>query len=80
MEEKIKTVKDTLAKESAGKEDIESATKDLSETLSQVGQAMYGSQGQAASSKASGETKEEKSEKSKANKKKEKVEEGEVVE
>lgn len=45
VEEKIKAVKDVLAKEDSGKEEIESATKDLSETLSQIGQAMYGSAG-----------------------------------
>ena len=47
VEEKIKSVKDVLAKEDASKEDLESATKELSETLSQIGQAMYaGSAGQ----------------------------------
>ena len=45
VEEKVKIVKDVLAKEDAKKEDLESATKDLSDTLSQIGQAMYGSTG-----------------------------------
>lgn len=82
VEEKVKSVKDVLAKEDAGKEEIESATKDLSETLSQIGQAMYGAQGQ---QPPTGQAEpEEKKEEKKAEKKKgngeEKVEEGEVVE
>jgi molecular chaperone DnaK len=91
VEEKIKSVKDVLAKEDAGKEEIETATKDLSDTLSQVGQAMYGAQG------AQETGKEEKSDESKTEEVKNgeedkkasgpeskssegKVEEGEVVE
>jgi molecular chaperone DnaK len=46
VEEKVKKVKETTAKEDSSKEDIENATKDLSDTLSQIGQAMYGQQGQ----------------------------------
>lgn len=95
VEEKIKAVKDVLAKEDSGKEDIEKATKELSETLSQVGQAMYGStgspQGEEADKKEGNAEKEEaasdKSSASQGKKKKgkksdgeEKVEEGEVVE
>ena len=41
VEEKIKAVKDVLAKDGADKGEIETATKDLSDTLSQIGQAMY---------------------------------------
>ncbi|MCX6703873.1 MAG: molecular chaperone DnaK, partial [Candidatus Woesebacteria bacterium] len=41
VEEKIKKVKEVAGKEDVSKEDIEAATKDLSDTLSQIGQAMY---------------------------------------
>ena len=44
VEEKVKKVKEVTAKEDSSKEDIEAATKDLSDTLSQIGQAMYGDQ------------------------------------
>lgn len=76
VEEKIKGVKDILAKEEATKEEIEEKIKDLSETLSQIGQAMYGTQGDEKKEKA--EEKEEKKE-DKNKDDKEKVEEGEVV-
>jgi molecular chaperone DnaK len=78
VEEKIKAVKDVLAKDDASKEDIEAATKDLSDTLSQVGQSMY--QGQQASPDQSANDKGQ-SEEDKDSKKKDdaKVEEGEVV-
>ncbi|MCJ7805341.1 molecular chaperone DnaK [Patescibacteria group bacterium] len=90
VEEKIKALKDIL--ETGSKEDLEAKTKDLSDTLSQVGQAMYqGKQGE--------EKKAEGAEQSRGNKgpedvrqgsvdnpaegedkkKEEKVEEGEVV-
>jgi len=93
VEEKVKAVKDALAKEDAGKEEIEAATKELSETLSQIGQAMYGTQGadagQSADDADSGASKGQNDDSSnsddskKSDKKKkgdEKVEEGEVVE
>lgn len=94
VEEKVKAVKDVLAKEGASKEEIETATKDLSDTLSSIGQSMYGAQGgqpgaggeapgQPGSETASEEKKEEAApDKSSASqgKKGEKVEEGEVVE
>ena len=86
VEEKIKAVKDVLGKEGAGKEELESATKDLSDTLSQVGQAMYSSSAKASEDKGSKEEKAEGSEpaegkdEKKDEKKEEKVEEGEVVE
>jgi molecular chaperone DnaK len=80
VEEKIKVVKDIL--ETGNKEELEAKTKELSDTLSQVGQAMYGStsspqggQGQ----KAKGPEPVER-EKDKDKQKEEKVEEGEVVE
>ena len=53
VEEKIKGVKDVLVKEDAGKEEIESATKELSDTLSQIGQAMYSSSAKATEDKGS---------------------------
>jgi len=80
VEEKIKKVKEVTAKEDSSKEDIEAATKELSEELSKVGEAMYKDKGakpeEAASTENSSEPKEEKKE----DKKDEKVEEGEVVE
>ncbi len=83
VEEKIKAAKEVIAKEGASKEDLESATKDLSDTLSQVGQAMYGAQGQPQGqpgSETPEEPKEDKSDKKSKKTSKEKVEEGEVVE
>jgi molecular chaperone DnaK len=77
VEEKVKKVKEVSAKEDATKDDIESATKDLSDTLSQIGQAMYGKQGEQPKRE---EKKEEDGEEKKEDKKDEKVEEGEVVE
>jgi molecular chaperone DnaK len=79
VEEKIKAVKDTLAKEDASKEDLESATKDLSDTLSQIGQAMYGSQGEQKPEESGKEPEKEESKDKKDKKDEEKVEEGEVV-
>ena len=88
VEEKIKKVKEVLAKEDAGKEEIDKVSKDLSDTLSQIGQAMYGGTGQGQSTAgpepAEGMSK-EKTEEPKdgeegKGKKNEKVEEGEVVE
>jgi len=80
VEEKIKTVKDVLAKEDAPKEELETATKDLSETLSQIGQAMYGTQAPAEEQKKEGNGEKTEDEEEKKDKKEEKVEEGEVVE
>jgi len=87
VEEKIKAVKDVLAKEDASKEEVEAASKDLSDTLSQIGQAMYGNQTQNSKvksqneaetdeKKTEGDGEEKKSPKGKGDK----VEEGEVVE
>ncbi len=78
VEEKIKNVKDILAKEGASKEEIEAATKELSDTLSQIGQAMYAQQPGSAQSQVSDD--EEKRKKDKDGKEREDVEEGEVVE
>lgn len=87
VEEKIKAVKDVLAKEDAGKEEIDAATKDLSDTLSQIGQAMYSQStaAQGSSEVKSEEKKEAASDKSSEGRGKksdgeEKVEEGEVIE
>jgi molecular chaperone DnaK len=81
VEEKVKKVKEVTAKEDSSKEDIEAATKDLSDTLSQIGQAMYGAQGAQQSTDNNQQTTEEKKEDGEDKKKKdEKVEEGEVVE
>lgn len=80
IEEKVKKVKEVAVKEDSSKEDIEIATKDLSDTLSQIGQAMYGAQGQPQNGEAKEEKKEEDGEEKKEDKKDEKVEEGEVVE
>jgi len=78
VQEKIKALKEIL--ETGSKEDLESKTKELSETLSQVGQAMYSAQAQE-------QGKEEKSDESKAGEPKSDkkktdslVEEGQVVE
>ncbi len=78
VETEIKNVKDVLGKTEANKEEIEEATKKLSEELQKVGAQMYQQQGQAASAEGSGEPKKE--EKKEEPGKKEKVEEGEVVE
>ncbi len=86
VEEKVKAVKDVLAKEDADKEELESATKDLSDTLSEIGQAMYGAS-QSSDASSGGEAPEEPKEnstsaKASSGKKddKESAEEGEVVE
>ena len=78
VEEKIKKVKEIKDKENISKEDLDAATKDLSETLSQIGQAMY-SQGKTEKPK-NGEEEKKESSSAKATEDKEKVEEGEVVE
>ena len=83
VEEKIKKVKEVTTKEDSSKEDIETATKDLSDTLSQIGQAMYGSAGSPQGQKTEEPKKEgaeEPKKEEKTDKKDEKVEEGEVVE
>jgi molecular chaperone DnaK len=74
VEEKVKKVKEVTAKEDSSKEDIENATKDLSDTLSQIGQAMYQKTEEPKKDGAEEPRSEEKSDK-----KDEKVEEGEVV-
>lgn len=87
VEEKIQTLKDIIAKEDSGKEDIEKATNELSEELQKVGAQMYqatqgapeansASEGATDSSDTASESDEKKSDKKKDGK----VEEGEVVE
>lgn len=77
VEEKVAKVKEVSGKEDSSKDDIEAATKDLSDTLSQIGQNMYagGAQGAAGPEPAGEGDKKDGEEK-----KEEKVEEGEVVE
>jgi molecular chaperone DnaK len=84
VEEKIKAVKDVLSKEDAGKDEIETATKELSETLSKIGEAMYKDQsaagGQPADEQVADDTTEKSEDSKKSDKKKDgDVEEGEVV-
>ena len=80
VEEKIAALKSIL--ETGTKEDLEAKTKDLSDSLQKIGQAMYQQQ-QSASAKASGadeqKTEESDGEKKKKETKKEDVQEGEVV-
>ena len=83
VNEKIKALKDIL--ETGSKEDLEAKTKELSETLSEVGKAMYANQTpppQGEEQPTSDESKtEEKSDSADSGKKSDgKVEEGEVVE
>lgn len=59
VEEKVKAVKDVTGKDGATKDEIEASAKDLSDTLSEIGQAMYGAQG---SPQAEDQAKEEKAE------------------
>ncbi|WKZ25294.1 MAG: molecular chaperone DnaK [bacterium] len=80
VQEKIKALKEVL--ETGSKEDLEAKTKELSETLSEVGQAMYANQAPPAGDgqPAAEEPKEEEKTDEKKKKNDSKVEEGEVVE
>jgi molecular chaperone DnaK len=86
VEEKVAKVKEVTGKEDSSKEDIETATKDLSDTLSQIGQAMYaegakGAGGPEAAAEGDKKPDEKKDESSSAKAAEDKgVEEGEVVE
>jgi len=83
VEGKIKAVKDELAKSEINGEELTKVTEELSSTLSEIGQAMYGSasspqgqqEGQSDEEKAGDEKKN-----GEASKKDGEVEEGEVVE
>ena len=78
VEEKIKNLKDVAGKESSTKEEIEASTKELSDELSKVGEAMYGAQSAQGEGNKNTENSEE--QKTEENKKADtKVEEGEVV-
>ncbi|MBL7036358.1 molecular chaperone DnaK [Candidatus Microgenomates bacterium] len=81
VEEKIKALKDIL--ETGKKEELEAKTKELSETLSEVGQAMYGAKEGAQEPAKEGEKGKKKKKGGKGKKKDEdeaEVQEGEVVE
>lgn len=84
VEEKVKKVKEISQKDDSSKEEIETATKELSEVLSQIGQAMYGTSGSSQSGQQGpaddSQSASDDSSKSDGKKKDEKVEEGEVVE
>ena len=79
VEEKVKNLKEISSKEGASKEDIETATKDLSDELSKVGESMYKDQSSSAPGGASADEASEPKEDSEK-KKPEDVEEGQVVE
>jgi molecular chaperone DnaK len=82
VEEKVKAVKEVSGKEGSTKEEIETATKDLSDTLSQIGQAMYaeGAKGAGGPEAAAEGATDKKDESSSAKATEDKgVEEGEVV-
>lgn len=82
VEEKIKKVKEVTAKEDSSKDDIETATKELSDELSKVGEAMYKGQDKGKEENGDESKPEEKTEDEDKKDKKDdsKVEEGEVVE
>ena len=82
VEEKVAKLKEISGKEDSSKDEIEATTKDLSDTLSQIGQSMYGNQGAPEGQPQGEEQKKESKEDDNAHsdKKDEKVEEGEVVE
>ncbi|MBI3290339.1 molecular chaperone DnaK [Candidatus Microgenomates bacterium] len=81
VEEELKKVKELLAQSDASKEQLELATKSLSDVLQQVGAAMYQKESaQGTRDSEQSETPEPGTEEKKEDKdKKEKVEEGEVV-
>lgn len=74
IEEKIKSVKETLSKENASKEDIEKTSNELSESLQKVGSAMYEQQ-----KNQEEKGKDESKKKSEDQQEKDQAEEGEVV-
>lgn len=78
LQDKIKAVKDVIAKEDASKEDMEKAQKELSEEMQRVGQQFYQQQGQEGQSEKKEEKKEEGKKGGEINK--DEAEEGEVVE
>ncbi len=91
VEQKIKAVRETIAKDNVAKEEIETVNKELSEELSKIGQAMYQQESQNSNVKDQNEEPEQedtkkdekenkKGEKAKGPEPTERVEEGEVVE
>ncbi|OGY16072.1 MAG: molecular chaperone DnaK [Candidatus Chisholmbacteria bacterium RIFCSPHIGHO2_01_FULL_49_18] len=82
VEEKIKSLKDLLAKEEATKEELEKATNELSEVLQKIGSAMYEQVKKEEEAKKGEEKKpeaENEEKKGKDGEDKDKAEEGEVV-
>ena len=82
VEEKIKSLKDLLAKEEATKEELEKATSELSEVLQKIGSAMYEQVKKEEEAKKGEEKKpeaENEEKKGKDGEDKDKAEEGEVV-
>ncbi|OGM73943.1 molecular chaperone DnaK [Candidatus Woesebacteria bacterium RIFOXYB1_FULL_38_16] len=78
VEEKLKAVKEELAKTEINKDELEKKTQELSDELSKIGQAMYGQAGQPQQNATDGQT--ETSNKNGESKDTSgKVEEGEVV-
>ncbi|MBI2036049.1 molecular chaperone DnaK [Candidatus Microgenomates bacterium] len=82
VEEKVSALKSIL--DSGSKEDLETKTKELSDSLQKVGQAMYASQkteggGQKTEETTEGDSEEKKSDSAKATSDKDKPVEGEVV-
>jgi len=77
VEEKIKGVKEVLTKEDASKEDLEASTKELSEELQKIGEAMYAEQPKADGKQSKGDDGDKKTKKEDE---KDSAEEGEVVE
>jgi molecular chaperone DnaK len=79
IEEKIKRIKDLLAKEDSSKEDIENAAQDLSDALQKVGSAMHEQAKEEEKKKDKTKKKGKKKSGDKDKKDKDKAEEGEVV-
>jgi len=77
VEKRIEAVKEVLKKEDAGKEEFEKATKELSDELQKVGQAMYQKEEK---KEDDGDKKPKDKKEEKKDEEKEKAEEGEVVE
>lgn len=82
VEAEVKNVKDVLGKDDATKEQIEEASKKLSEVLQEVGSAMYSSpetSGEGGGQSSSAEASEDKEKKDEEKKEDKDAEEGEVV-
>lgn len=77
VEDKVKELKDLIAKEDADAAELDKKTGELSDILQKIGQAAYQAQSQSTSAEASADEAEKKKEEDKKDDKK--VEEGEVV-